>query len=210
MEQNTLLEKFMQAFGVLHRYQHKNAMESGHSGHIHRGQGRMLAMLKMKPGITRNELSYLMDMRPQSVGELLAKLEHQGFLLRTPSSEDRRAVDITLTEKGEEAAAQTEQQRQEFVNVLNFLSDDEQAQLDHILTRIITELQPSLEDSEIPGFGYGFRPVHDRHHAHDARHHHGPHHAHGPHHGPDHPHSCRGNCGDHEHHTAPPDAPSKP
>ena len=50
-------------------------------GDSRRGQGRVLAILKMQPEISQKELLYLLDMRPQSLGELLSKLEKTDTLL---------------------------------------------------------------------------------------------------------------------------------
>ena len=40
----------------------------------HRGQGRVLAILKLKPVISQKELTYLLNMSKQSVAELITKL----------------------------------------------------------------------------------------------------------------------------------------
>lgn len=60
-------------------------------------------MLKLKLEITQKELTYLLDMSKQALGELLSKLEKAGYITRKPSEEDRRMIIITLTEKGKAA-----------------------------------------------------------------------------------------------------------
>ena len=57
-------------------------------------------MLKLKPEISQKELSDLLDMRPQSLGELLGKLERNGYITRTPSERDQRVLIIRLTDAG--------------------------------------------------------------------------------------------------------------
>ena len=47
-------------------------------------------------------------MRPQSLGELLSKLEKNGYILRTPSETDRRVMNIKLTDEGIKATETTE------------------------------------------------------------------------------------------------------
>ena len=54
----------------------------------HRGQGRVLAILAENPEISQKKLSFLLDMRNQSLSELLAKLEKAGLITRVPSEEE--------------------------------------------------------------------------------------------------------------------------
>ncbi|MDR0284934.1 MAG: MarR family transcriptional regulator, partial [Propionibacteriaceae bacterium] len=54
------------------------------------GQGRVLALLKLKPEMTQRELTFLTGLTRQSLAELLNKLEAQGLLTREPSTADRR------------------------------------------------------------------------------------------------------------------------
>ena len=156
MEDKTLVEQLMQAYGLLHRHQHLDAMRRGCPGHIHRGQGRVLSLLKLQPEISQKELSYLLDMRSQSLGELLAKLEKNGYITRAPSEQDRRVMEIKLTDAGKEAADETEKQQEDFGKVLDFLSDEEKHQLSSVLEHIIAELEPKLKEADISGFGFGF------------------------------------------------------
>ena len=65
------------------------------------GQGRILSALRKMHSINQRELGYILDMRPQSLGELLQKLEAHGFITRYRSATDKRALVVELTEKGE-------------------------------------------------------------------------------------------------------------
>ncbi|KRL23816.1 MarR family transcriptional regulator [Lactobacillus kefiranofaciens subsp. kefiranofaciens DSM 5016 = JCM 6985] len=67
---------------------------------VSRGQGRILAMLKIKDKMTAKDLSYLLGIRQQSLNESLKKLEKAGYITRQPSLEDGRVMEISLTEKG--------------------------------------------------------------------------------------------------------------
>ena len=95
-----LLAKLSRIGELLHRYSHRNHRMHGPAGDPHRGQGRVMALLKMRPEISQKELAYLLDIRPQSLGELLAKLERNGYIERSASEEDRRGMNIRLTEAG--------------------------------------------------------------------------------------------------------------
>lgn len=65
------------------------------------GQGRILSTLSRTSGIGQKELGYILDIRPQSLGELLQKLEANGYIRRHRSIKDKRALIVELTEKGE-------------------------------------------------------------------------------------------------------------
>ncbi len=118
-------------------------MHSGGHGPMndpHRGQGRILALLKMQPEITQKELSYLLDMRPQSLGEFLLKLEKNGYITRTPSEKDRRIVEIKLTDKG---LAETERALDRN-DAFRCLTEEEQQQFNAFIERIMASLREKL------------------------------------------------------------------
>lgn len=85
---------------LLHRYQTEAYKENGPLGSPYKGQGRILAILKLKPEISHKELSYLLGISTQSMSELLRKLESKGYVKRVPSEQDRRSMNIILTEEG--------------------------------------------------------------------------------------------------------------
>jgi DNA-binding MarR family transcriptional regulator len=119
------------------------------------GQGRVLALLKLKPELTQKELSTILDVRSQSLGELLAKLERQGCIVRTPSAEDRRSMNIQLTEAGKVASEQQES-GDDFDNLFQCLDENEQRQFGTSLERIIQSLEAELGPDgpwARPGFG---------------------------------------------------------
>ena len=72
-------------------------------GQLHRAQGPL----------TASELATLEGLKPQSVTRIIAELEEERFIKRESSAEDRRQIDIFLTEKGasllfEDASRQNE------------------------------------------------------------------------------------------------------
>ena len=72
MKQNAheLMERLMRMQWLLNRYFHRNLRDRGVP---YSGQGRVLKVLKIKPEIPQKELSEILGMRPQSIGELLSK-----------------------------------------------------------------------------------------------------------------------------------------
>gem|GEM_PF-247799 len=105
------------------------------------GQGRALALLKLKPEMTQRELTYLMGMSRQSIAELLRKLEGQGLVERRPSEEDRRTVLVSLTEAGRAIDQDQDSAASSRPGLLDCLSDEEAATLAEFLGRIIDVLE---------------------------------------------------------------------
>jgi len=164
----SLVRKTARLGHLIHRYYHADALERGKDGDPLRGQGRVLALLSAKPRTTQRELSYLLDMRQQSLSELLAKLEEKGHITRSKSPDDGRVVEIALTDAGA-AAAPDLSALNERTDVLDCLDADERAQLENLVDKVTASIVAKLEEKGI-----------------DA---HAPHH--GPHHGPhEHGHHC--------------------
>ena len=113
-------------------------------GNPHRGQGRVLSILKMKPEISQKELTYLLDMSKQGLAELLNKLEKKGYIKREPVEEDRRSFNIKLTEEGAAVAGEMDDMPLDLDKVFDCLSDDELAKLYEYLKRIIECLEAQL------------------------------------------------------------------
>jgi DNA-binding MarR family transcriptional regulator len=105
-----------------------------------RGQGRILAMLKLRDGVSTKDLSYLLGIRTSSLNEALAKLERAGLTRREPSDADRRIMLVKLTDKGRTA----EQQETEPPDIYSCLSAEEQAALSSYLDRVIAALDTEL------------------------------------------------------------------
>ncbi|EUJ23469.1 transcriptional regulator [Listeria grandensis FSL F6-0971] len=162
-EKSNLTKQFMQFNRLMHHYQIHSARNAGPFGNPYRGQGRVLSILKMKPEITQKELGYLLDMRNQSLGELLAKLERSEFVTREPSEADRRVMNVKLTEAGKEAAEQSQESPFDFDKLFDVLDEEEQAHLHDYLQRVIAELEKELGDDSLefeggPVQGGGGRP----------------------------------------------------
>ena len=137
-----LLDRFFRVEGMLHRLAEYDAKRGGGYGNPMKGQGRVLALLKMKPQTTQKELGYLLAMRQQSLSELLAKLEKKGFITRKPSQEDKRVTMIALTESGATAAPDLESE--ERPNLFECLTTEERTQLSDYLDRIGKALEQKL------------------------------------------------------------------
>ena len=158
---HNLVAQFTQIQWLLTRYHHQHRHHQFHKhrdaammGDPFRGQVRVLKLLKMKPEITQKELAIILDMRPQSLGDLLKKLESKGLILREPATNDRRAMVIKLTDKG--ANAEIDEEDETGLDALfQCLSADEREQLSAYLQRIIEDWR-SRADIEFGKGHFGF------------------------------------------------------
>ena len=164
-----LLEQLVRLEWLLKRQHLRRHLAHGPMAAPQRGQGRILSLLKLKPEISQKELSDILDIRPQSLGELLAKLEKAGYIERTPSETDRRGMNVRLTEAGRSAAEQPDDSGP--ADFLDALTEEERANLASYLSKITER----LEADEPADFA---EAMHGRHHGFG---HHGPHdHGRGP------------------------------
>lgn len=114
----------------------------------HRGQGRVLAILKLKPEMSQKELTYLLNMSKQSVAELVAKLEKSGYITREPSRDDKRVMTIRLTEEGAKAIEDTDEREPDISKILDCLNDEEQSAFSDYLGRIIGQCEELRPDED--------------------------------------------------------------
>ena len=122
----------------LHRLMRRRHMDRRRGGgplaDTTRGRGRVLAALQMHSPIPTRELAYLLDIRQQSLNELLQKLQADGFVERRPSPTDRRVMLVHLTEAGRGAKL-----GDEAADYLSSLTDEEVASFTALLDRSRSE-----------------------------------------------------------------------
>lgn len=162
-ENAALAEQFLRAEKLFENYRSSRSKMLD----PHRGQGRVLAILRENPEISQKKLSFLLDMRNQSLSELLAKLEKAGLVTRVPSEEDRRSMNVKLTREGEALAKKTEETQTDSSRIFDCLSENDRRRLLDILDHLTDELECQL--------GYAEEDGHSRHRS-DHRHHDGRHH----------------------------------
>jgi DNA-binding MarR family transcriptional regulator len=120
--------------------------KGGPFGDPTRGQGRILAMLRIQDGISTKDLSYLLGIRVASLNELIAKLERSGHIVREASPDDGRVMLIKLTDAGR-AASDTQTAPGD---ALSALTAEEQANLESYLDKLLEALEAqSAEDNAL-------------------------------------------------------------
>lgn len=133
-------EKLSTLQWLMRCYQMACQAEAGPFADTTRGQGRILAMLKIQPEIATKDLAYLLGIRQQSLNELLNKMEKNGYVERKPSDNDKRVMIVHLTEKGK----QVQQPENDYCEILNCLSPDELEQMSKYLDRLIEAFEAQI------------------------------------------------------------------
>jgi len=137
--EENLFQQFAHTDWLIRKFHQSKRKLDNPTGTPYFGQGRLLAILHELKQISQKDLLKLMNMRQQSLGELLAKLEKAEYIVRTPAK-DRRTMNIAITEKGMKVAPQELNPDE----VFGCLNKDEQQILSDYLLRISDFLRGKL------------------------------------------------------------------
>lgn len=85
---------------------------------------------------------------PPGMSKRLDRLERRGLIERRPGLQDRRSVDVLLTKTGHEVIDQLIQQHHQDYLVAFQLPHEEQAALNHVLRRILFEIEERMRTDE--------------------------------------------------------------
>ena len=125
----------------------------GHFLHMHGGgrsgkQHMLIKLLTVGGTLQQRDLQSTEPISSASLSEVLTKLEREGLITRPRSEQDRRQLDITLTDEGwKEAQAWADQRKSFEQDALSVLSEDEQVQLLDVLDRMVTHWN-TIEENE--------------------------------------------------------------
>jgi len=140
-----LYDKLTQLQWVLHKQQVRMWATNGPLADTSRGQGRILAMLKIKDGISTKDLAFLLGMRVSSLNEMLSKMEKNGFVTRIASEEDKRVMLVHLTDLGRD---HEQAKPEDMSSIFDCLTEAEQALFGEYLDRILGKVVESEEFSK--------------------------------------------------------------
>ena len=102
---------------------------------------RIIVALAEKGAMRVGELVDLMALPQSTMSHQLKRLEKDGYVLRTRSESDNRTVVITLTERGTAVAETCNRLSDSVMSAISEeLSDEELAQLSHLLQRVFDSL----------------------------------------------------------------------
>jgi DNA-binding MarR family transcriptional regulator len=115
----------------------------------------VLASIRSDGGSLRPvDLAFMLERSPNSVSMLIDRMVKAGLVRRTRDRKDRRAVNVTLTSKGEKALEPATPADWEFIrNILLTLPDEDKNALAGMLEMVKCEafayLHPELDKAEI-------------------------------------------------------------
>ncbi|XIA66004.1 MarR family winged helix-turn-helix transcriptional regulator [Bradyrhizobium sp. TZ2] len=98
----------------------------------------MLITVRDNPFVTQSEVASALRIQLPNLVKILLKLETKGLIKRRRSTRDKRAVELALTARGEQAAVQAAQMADEFNRrTLSPLSEKERKQFLLTLSRLV-------------------------------------------------------------------------
>lgn len=105
-------------------------------------QYRVLKMVASVPNISASELARRLEYDAGALTRLLDKMQERGFLRRHSCAEDRRSVEISLTDAGRALARPLRAISEQLTAfALSDLTDDEKTTLMSLLRRVRTTLE---------------------------------------------------------------------
>lgn len=126
----------------------------GHFLRLHAGgrggkQFVLISLEKHGGRLAQKELFERSCTSSASLSEVLAKLEAEGLVTRTQKRDDRRQLDVELTEEGARRAREIVEERRRFEeDALSCLSEDDSKRLKDLLDRLATHWR-LLEEKEV-------------------------------------------------------------
>lgn len=109
------------------------------------GKGRILILLKEKGPMTQKELSQFIQRRSATLSEQLDKMEKENWIIREKCELDKRNVNITLTDLGNQMAEEAKIEREELARKqFHQLGKEDR---EHFY-RILNQLKENWEQSE--------------------------------------------------------------
>lgn len=134
-----------------------------HQGGRKAGQHRILTNLYENGKMTQRELQDIIDIKSGSLSEILNKVESHGYIQRSKNEQDKRLMDLELTNSGKEAAILMNKQQEEFTQqIFVRLNEDEKEQLSMLLGKLLDDWKTSMNELEDSVHREGHRGGHRR------------------------------------------------
>jgi len=134
-----------------------NDLNIGHA------QGHLLGILLTHDGLTQKELSMELQIRPASLGELVDKLERNGYVERRVNENDKRVSNVYLKEEGRTLVNTIIKSRSSKVDdIFSGLSEDEKNQLSALMVKLMGSIRENSM-SNTDGFDDGEMSHHGHH-----------------------------------------------
>jgi DNA-binding MarR family transcriptional regulator len=100
-------------------------------------QWRTIAILSRKPGISQKALADILEIQPISAARLLDRLQAAEWIERRPDPDDRRAVQLHLTDKADPITKKIRAKAAEtYKQAMTGISEEDQQKFFDVLTRM--------------------------------------------------------------------------
>ena len=114
-----------------------------------RGRGRLLILLYLYGTLTQRKLIELTGRRSATLSEQLEGMEKDGLIIRSPNEQDKRNVDVALTEQGKAAALKSIGSRQAYANqIFDSLPQQKKQQLAGLLNELLHTWEIPINEEE--------------------------------------------------------------
>ena len=145
-------------FRLMHRTGHPGSGPHG----LFRGQAHLLTTIMDNEGIIQRDLAEVMDIRPSSLTEMLAKMIQDGLIARRQDEKDQRLMHILLTEEGRKVLeAVTESDDAVTESLFDCLSAEEASAMLVLCNKLGAGLDSESRSKEADRpFGHGGRGQH--------------------------------------------------
>jgi len=147
-----LLQQIRSCTILIHRLihsEHSSVKRGPMEGGIGRGQGLVLRVLAENDGLAQSELAEELDIRPSSLGELVMKLEEAGLVERRRNEDNKRVVNVFLTEKGRAAEKECVNPRRQAAEAWCVgLTEEEKEQFSGLLSKLNASMEELLAKNE--------------------------------------------------------------
>ena len=151
--QNTLTEKLTHLTLLVRRLAAPHPVRFGPRG---QSQERALTQISLRDGITQRELMERLGVQPSTMSELIAKLEASHMIERRPNNEDKRTINLFISEEGRlylEKRNDTDLKEDPF----DILSEEDKLQFARLTDKVITEAEAICIRQGLPLHPFRFR-----------------------------------------------------
>ncbi len=143
------MDSLMRSINRTHRCSKRYYNEKLNTDGITGNQQIYIFQICRHPGISQEQLAQRITVNKSNVTRQLSALEQNGFVVRRPSPEDKRVLQVYPTEKGEALYPKVLEIMQQWNRLLlEEFSEDEQALLQSMMQRVQAKALQLAEEEE--------------------------------------------------------------
>ena len=109
--------------------------------------GRLLECVAANSNVSSRELCEMLDVRPSSLSEMLARAESEGWVTRTVDEDDRRIQRVALSEKGREIVTRMREAREaDYAKKTSCFTEEEKTAFCALCNRLSDHIESLASD----------------------------------------------------------------